>query len=147
MATHLLVEFGAWQMHVPEGEILERFVNATNGVEYVHRALQDVGEMSPANGCTSGWGQRIEIIVDEAVVHLTADNFQRRPDRSRDRFDESGFAAAGFACNAIDLVLAHMHRDPVDSPYLAVDPEIFHPVVGAKIARFQDMDVLATGWG
>ena len=96
---------------MPEGEVLERTLDATDGVQDAHRALHDVGQMPPADGVALVGRERINVTVEKTVADRTTDHVERRLDSSSDRLDESRLAATGLAGQSVDLILPDLHGD------------------------------------
>src|SRR5450631_1480038 len=109
--------------------------NPPHRVEHVHRALQDVRQMPPADilELTSVKCIDVAVAAGEIECDRTADDSERWADRAHDGLDECGLAAARFACQPVNLVAVDMQADAIDGADLAADAEISGLVVGAQV--------------
>ena len=122
--------------HVWTGEIVERAADAADRVEHAHRALHDVGQVTPAGAGEAVRRHGVEVLgaTAEIVADGAADDGERGTDGTGERLDQAGLAGAGFAGEAVDLVAADLERDVVHRADLARDAKRLHPVVGAQVA-------------
>src|SRR5580698_9686836 len=132
MLLHTVVKVSG-AVHVPEGEVPERMLDAPHGVQDVHRSLHDVRQMAPAG---SPHPVRLAVDVDafaaEVERHRAVDYPHRRADGAGEGLDQRSLAARRFAGEAVDLVPPHDEADIVDGTDLAFDPIMLVDVVGLE---------------
>src|SRR5262249_52416489 len=119
---------------VAECEIDERLPHPPYRVQHVHRALQNIGQMPPADAFQLRLAQRIQVALPAGEIesHRPLDAVQRRAYRAHDRLDQRGLAATRLARKSVDLAAIDVQTDAIDCAYLAAHAEIFRLIVGAQ---------------
>jgi hypothetical protein len=119
-------------------EVAKGVADAAHRVEHMHRSLRDVRDLLPAHRPQLGRrkGERVEPAVAEVVGDRSTQDRERRRHHTKQDFEQRGLAAARFAGDAVDLVLADGERDAVDRLDRSPHTVGFGDVIRAQILDF-----------